>query len=193
LVAAVLFGGSGAAVDGSDACAWYGIAPAGHDPRRVHLVVPRQSGARSRQFVVVRRACAEIRIGARALVPYVEAATALVVAARHCRTTAAAIGVLSRGLRTQLVTVQAPQQAREEIGDKWCRGVDAALMAVGVGLRSPAEKTNRDLILTSRVLPEPLWNQWLDLGDGGAPVWCSASAGTLGATSSRQRRPGVAA
>jgi hypothetical protein len=41
-------------------------------------------------------------------------------------------------------------------------------------LRSPAEKTNRDLILTSRVLPEPRWNQWLDLGDGGP--WICADA-----------------
>jgi hypothetical protein len=47
-------------------------------------------------------------------------------------------------------------------------------MAVGVGLRSPAEKDAHDLIGTSLVLPEPLWNQWLDLGDGGCPICVDA-------------------
>jgi hypothetical protein len=41
-------------------------------------------------------------------------------------------------------------------------------------LRSPAEKDNRDLILTSSVLPEPRWNQWMDLGDGGPPICADA-------------------
>jgi hypothetical protein len=52
-------------------------------------------------------------------------------------------------------------------------------VAVGAGVRSPAEETGRQLILTSRTLPSPLWNVWLDLGDGGGPVcvdalWLSA-------------------
>jgi len=73
-----------------------------------------------------------------------------------------------------MVTLEDLRRAREHIGDKWCRGVDGALVAVGVGLRSPAEKDARDLILTSRSLPEPLWNQWVDLGDGGSPVCLDA-------------------
>jgi hypothetical protein len=60
--------------------------------------------------------------------------------------------------------------ARERIGDKWCRGVDRALIAVGVGVRSPAEKDAADLYARSRVLPAPMWNVWLDLGDGGGRV-----------------------
>jgi len=131
-------------------------------------VVPWDAPARSRGFVVVRRATAEIRIGARARVPYVDAPTAVIVAARGARSAASAIDVLSRGLQTGLVTVAQLSEARGAIGGKWCRGLDDALLAAGVGLRSPAEKTNRDLILTSRVLPEPRWNQWLDLQDGGA-------------------------
>ena len=174
LVAAVLWGGPGAAVDGADACAWYGIRTASMDLRRVHVVVPWDAPSRTRGFVVVRRASAEIRIGARARVPYVDAPTALIVAARGAQSAASAIDVLSRGLQTGLVTVAQLGEAREAIGDKWCRGVDSALMAVGVGLRSPAEKTNRDLILTSRVLPEPRWNQWLDLHDGGTVLCVDA-------------------
>lgn len=174
LVAATLFCGAGSAVDGADACVWYGVPPPDHDPRYVQIVVPRESGARTQHFVVVRRACAQITVGDRGLVPYVDAATALIVAARRCRTTASAMGILSRGLQMQLVDVPALPDARRAIGDKFCRGVDQALLAVGVGLRSPAEKTNHDLIATSRVLPQPRWNQWVDLGDGGAPVCADA-------------------
>src|SRR3954454_9136118 len=137
IVAAILFGGPGAAVDGGDACVWYGMTPPGPDADLVHIVVPRESGARSTQFVIVRRACAEIRIGARGLVPYVDAATALIVAARHARTVPTAIAILSRGLQTQLLDVAALVEAREATGDKFCRGVDQALLAVGVGVRSP--------------------------------------------------------
>ena len=174
LIAGVLWGGPGAAIDGADACAWYGIRTSSLDGRRVHVVVPWDAPARTRGFVVVRRATAEIRVGARARVPYVDAATALIVAARGARSTASAMDVLSRGLQTGLVSVAQLTEAREAIGDKWCRDVDAALVAVGVGLRSPAEKTNCDLILTSRLLPEPRWNQWLDLGDGGSVLCVDA-------------------
>ena len=65
------------------------------------------------------------------------------------------------------MTVDTLRLARESIGDKWCRPVDGALETVGVGVRSPAESDLRKLIRTSPVLPEPQWNVWLDLGDGG--------------------------
>ena len=48
--------------------------------------------------------------------------------------------------------------------------IDRALVAIGIGLRSPSEKWFRDLVMRSLTLPEPLWNQWLDLGDGGHPI-----------------------
>jgi hypothetical protein len=103
-----------------------------------------------------------------------------VVAARNLRRDRDAIGLLSRGLQLGHVTENELRAARERIGDKWCRGVDAALLAVGVGLRSPAERDNHDLIVGSRVLPEPLWNQWLDLGDGSGPVCTDALWVTAG-------------
>jgi hypothetical protein len=117
---------------------------------------------------------ADIRVGSQGLLPYVDAPTALIVAARNARTNRDAIAILSRGLQLGVVDVRSLRDARENIGDKWCRGVDGALVAVGVGLRSPAEKDMRELILTSRILPEPRWNQWLDLGDGGGPVCVDA-------------------
>src|SRR6476661_5075181 len=38
LVAAILWGGPGAAIDGVDACAWYGVRLAGMNERQVHVV-----------------------------------------------------------------------------------------------------------------------------------------------------------
>jgi len=88
LVAASLWAGPAAAVDGPCACAWYAVRPASYDPGKVHVVLPWDSGLRSRDFVVVRRAMAPIRVGGAGLVRYVDAATALVVAARNSRSPA---------------------------------------------------------------------------------------------------------
>ncbi len=137
----------------------------------VYVVAPYGVGVRTKSFVTVRRAMAPIAIGARTLVPYVDTATAVVVAARSASGSRAAVALLSRALQQQHVTLAGLRDARDLIGHKWCRGVDAALVTVGVGVRSPAEKDMRDLMLTSTILPEPRWNQWLDLGDGG-PLVC---------------------
>src|SRR3954447_24113222 len=169
LVAAILWGGDGAAIDGPDACDWHGLRPDWLELRRVHIVVPRPSPARSQMFVTVRRAMADITLGGRTLVPYVDAATAVIVAARGARTKRQAIALLSRALQTGLVDLGDLATAREAIGHKWCASVDEALLAVGVGLRSASEYDCRQLILTSCV-PEPLWNPWLDLGDGSSLV-----------------------
>jgi hypothetical protein len=174
LVAAWLWGGPGAAVDGIDACAWHGMCAAPRSESRVHVVTPLASSARSRDFVVVRRTIADVPIGGMGLLPYVDRSTALIVAARNSGSSRNAIGLLARGLQQQQVTVGDLRDARERIGDKWCRGVDSALIAVGVGLRSPAERDAHDLIVASSILPTPRWNQWLDLGDGGCPVCADA-------------------
>ncbi|HET6818582.1 MAG TPA: type IV toxin-antitoxin system AbiEi family antitoxin domain-containing protein [Mycobacteriales bacterium] len=171
LIAASLWAGADAAIDGVDALRWYGLdvpRPAGD---RVHVVVPALSQHRTRGFVVVRRALAQITVGDHGLVPYVDAATAAIVAARNERDTRRGINLLSRSLQQGVVTVRSLQTARQLIGDKWCRPTDGALLAVGVGLRSSAEADLRRLWSTSALLPEPTWNQWLDLGDGG-PFVC---------------------
>ncbi len=170
LIAAWHWAGPTSAVDGGCACAWYGIDAQPAAPDRVHVVVPWPSGVRSRGFVVVRQAMAEIRIGSCGAVPYVDPGTALIVAARNARSPRAAIAVLSRGLQKGLVTEADLAAARSSIGDKFCRPVDEALVAVGIGVRSPGEDDARRLFGTSRILPPMLWNQWLDLGDGGYPV-----------------------
>lgn len=188
VVAAFLWAGPAASIDGVDACDWYGVRPRNFQPERVHVVVPHHSSARTQSFVTVRRAKAEIRVGGRTLVPYVDPPTAFIVAARGARSERDAIATLSRGLQVGIVSVADLGRARAELGDKWCRRVDGALVAVGVGLRSPAEFDARDVIVSSDVLPEPLWNQWLDLGDGGPLVCADAlwkDAGMLHETNGR--------
>jgi hypothetical protein len=180
VIAASLWAGPEAAIDGADALLWYGLDVPLARPSRVHVVVPALSPLRSRGFVVVRRALAQVTVGDRGLVPYVDAGTAAIVAARNERDTRRGIALLARSLQQELVTLDSLQAARDCIGDKWCRPVDGALLAVGVGLRSTAEADLRKLWLTSTVLPEPRWNQWLDLGDGGPLVCVDALLDTAG-------------
>jgi hypothetical protein len=174
VIAAWLWAGADSAIDGASACFWYGLRHNTFDPTRVHVVVPYGSAARTQAFVVVRRTISDIVIGTRTSVPYVDPATAVIVAARGTANTRSAIALLSTALQTGLSTLGDLQAARERLGDKWCRDVDGALVAVGVGLRSPAERDAHDLIVSSRALPTPLWNQWLDLGDGQGPVCVDA-------------------
>lgn len=179
IIAAWLWAGPASAIDGACACAWYGVRPLGMADALVHVVASAESGLRSTEFVVVRRSLASISVGDRGVVPYVDPATAFVVAARNARSPRAALAVLSRGLQEAVVDVPGLRQARQTIGDKYCKPADWALVAVGAGVRSPGEEDARQLVLLSLVLPEPLWNQWLDLGDGGHPVcvdalWLSA-------------------
>src|SRR3954449_1967598 len=56
LMAALLYCGPHAAIDGADACRFYGMKGVGVDDRVVHVVVPPDSAARSTAWVVVRRA-----------------------------------------------------------------------------------------------------------------------------------------
>jgi len=170
VVAAQLWAGEDAAIDGASACHNLGLTVKGFDARRVDVVAPFGSSARSDREVRVRRTIGEIEVVKFGPVRYVPEPIAVLVAARNARTYGEAVAVLSDALRRRLVTVQDLRAGREMLGDKWCKRLDRALVEVGVGIRSAGESLFRELVLKSRVLPEPLWNQWLDLGDGGWPI-----------------------
>ena len=175
MIAASLWTGEESAIDGMSACAHFGLKLPAFNPELVHMAAPfGETSARSRDWVKVRRSLGEIEVVRTDRLRYVVEPIALLVAAREARSKDAAIAILSRGLQTGLTTTLELQAARLMLGHKWCRRLDAALAAVGVGLRSPAESNLRDLAATSLVLPEPRWNQWLDLGDGGCPVCADA-------------------
>jgi hypothetical protein len=112
VIAAWLWAGPEAAIDGASACAWYGLRPEGLRLDKVHVASPLSSGLRSRDFVVVRRTVGDIHVGGRTLVPYVEAATAVIVAARSLASSRSAVSLLSRALQTNLVTVADLHAAR---------------------------------------------------------------------------------
>jgi hypothetical protein len=169
-----LWAGRDAVIDADDACAWYGLPPPWFRPAWVHIAVPQVSHVRTRGRIIVRRTTSELAIGDHGLVPYVDRPTAVIAAARHAATTSAAVAFLSLALQRRLVTVDDLRVCRESFGDKWCRRVDHALVAVGVGLRSPAEKDAAELFARGKLVPEPRWNVWLDLGDGGPPVCVDA-------------------
>jgi hypothetical protein len=177
LVAASLRAGPEAAVDGVSACFEYGLRVARFNPTLVHLVVPESSPMRTGGWVRIRRCAAEQQCLSRGPLRYVLPPTAVIVAARARTSKPAqkdAIAVLSRALQTGLVTLSDLANARDLMGDKWCRCVDGALADVGVGIRSVAEKDMLTYVRSSAILPEPTWNQWLDLGDGGSEVCTDA-------------------
>jgi hypothetical protein len=174
LVAAHLWAGAESAIDAEDACVWYGLRPVSFRPDLVHVVVPASSGARTRPGLIVRRSIGEIVVAERGLVPYVGKATAVISAGRNARSTDSAIALFSNALQTGLVTVDQLIASRAAVGAKWCDRVDTALLAVGVGVRSPAERDALLLFQRSHVLPSPGLNVWLDLGDSSPPVCVDA-------------------
>ena len=99
LIAAVLFAGSDAAVDGASACRFHGITSVPDDDGQVFVVVPWGSAVRSRKFVIVRRTNAPIRCVSTRVVRYVDPATAVIAATRRMRNERAVLAALSEVLQ----------------------------------------------------------------------------------------------
>lgn len=170
LIAAQLWTGDDSAIDAASAAHFHGHRAVLLDAQQVHVVTPFDNPARSRGWVKVRRTIADIEVVQTAHLRYVVEPMAVLVAARDTHNVDRAVDILSRALQSGRVTLLELHAVRKMIGDKGCGALDKALAHVSIGLRSPAEVTFRDLAMTSKILPEPLWNQWLDLGDEGQPV-----------------------
>jgi hypothetical protein len=170
LIAAQLWTGDDCAIDAASAAHFHGHRGVLLNAQQVHVVAPFDNPARSRDWVKVRRTIAEIEVVRTSHLRYVVEPMAVLVAARDTRNVDRAVDILSRALQSGRVTLRELQAVRTMIGDKGCGALDKALAHVSIGLRSPAEVTFRDLAMTSKILPEALWNQWLDLGDDGQPV-----------------------
>jgi len=170
MIAAQLWAGPQSAIDAASACRFFGFQRVPLDPEQVHIVTPFENPARSRDWVRVRRTIGEIEVVRTDRLRYVLQPIAILVAARDVHDVDRAVDMLSRALQLGKATELELQAAREMVGRKGCGALDRALAAIGIGLRSASESWFHDLALSSLVLPEPLWNQWLDLGDGGQPV-----------------------
>jgi hypothetical protein len=170
--AAALWAGPDAAIDAESACVWHCVPLPHFDEDTVHVVVPYSSGLRSRDFVVVRRSHAIVIAGRGAVAAYVDAATAVVVAARRLPDDRAAVGLMSRPLQTGRVTLDDLVAAHMHAPPRGAGQIDRALEQLAVGVRSAGESLVREVFARSVVLPPILWNRWLRLPDGG-PLVCA--------------------
>lgn len=166
LLAALLYAGPNAAVDGADACRFHRLASVAVDEEKVHVVVPFGDAARSRGFVVVRRTIAEIRTVATDLIRYVEPATAVVAATRRIRNRRAVLAAYSEAVQREITSYDELLRAHIEGPPRNSRSGDAALAAIGAGTRSIPEADFRKIADASVVLPQAEYNVWLRLPGG---------------------------
>jgi hypothetical protein len=166
LVAALLYAGPNAAIDGVDACRFHGLTSVAVTDDWVHVVVPFGETARSRGFVVVRRTIAEIRTVATDRIRYVEPATAVVAATRRMRDRRNALAAYSEAVQRGIAGYDDLLRAHIEGPPRNSRAGDAALAAIGAGVRSVPEADFRKLAEASAVLPPAEYNVWLRLPSG---------------------------
>ncbi|MGN6472501.1 MAG: hypothetical protein ACTHK4_02480 [Mycobacteriales bacterium] len=166
MVAALLYAGPQAAIDGPDACRFHGVRAVAVDESKVHVVAPFGVEVRSRQFVVVRRTLAEIRPVVTDRLRYVDPATAVVAAGRRMRDGRAVLAAFSDAVQRRITTYDELVRAHVEGPPRNSRAADAALAAVGAGIRSAPEEDFRRLTSASLVLPPAEYNAWLQLPSG---------------------------
>ncbi|HVS67739.1 MAG TPA: hypothetical protein VHE56_04255 [Mycobacteriales bacterium] len=166
LGAALLYAGPEAAVDGADACRFYGLTSVAVSDTLVHVVAPFGACARSRDFVVVRRTIAAVRTRHTELLRYVEPATAVVAATRRMTSRRSVLAAFSEAAQRRIVTVEELRRAHIEGPPRNSRFGDAALAALTAGTRSAPEEDFRRLVGASSLLPPAEFNVWLRLPGG---------------------------
>jgi hypothetical protein len=166
LLAALLYAGPDAAIDGADACRFHGIKAVSIDHDRVHVAVPSGSPARSRGFVVVRRTAVPITQVSTELLRYVDPATAVIAATRRMTNRRSVLAALSDALQRHATTYDELACAHVQGPPRNSRFVDDVLEDLGAGTRSAPEADFRRLVLASAVLPPVDYNVWLRLSDG---------------------------
>lgn len=165
-IASLLYCGDAAALDASDACAFYGLTAIRVDEQLIYVVVPWGSSVRSRHFVRVRRTTAPITARSAGGLRYVDPATAVIAAARLCTDERDAIALLSEAVQRQIVDVDALARAHVQATPRNSRITDGALDAVRGGTRSAPEAAFRQLAEASTILPPLHYNPLLRLPDG---------------------------
>jgi hypothetical protein len=166
LIAGTLYAGPGSAVDDVDACRYHGVRSIPVDECVVHVVTPWSEPARSKGFVVVRRTTSPIHTVAGARLRYVDAATAVVVAARGMRRERSVLALISDALQRRLVTHEELIRAHVQGPPRGAGRVSRVLEELWTGADSPTEVDVLALVALSSVLPTPLCNPLLRLPCG---------------------------
>jgi hypothetical protein len=166
LVAALLYAGSDAAIDGADACRFHGIKYVPIDEDVVHVMVPQASQARSRGFVNVRRSLAPVTGVSTDLLRFVDPATAVIAATRRMSNRRSVLAALSDALQREITTYEELVRAHVQGPPRNSTNADDALEDLGAGTRSAPEADFRRLVLASTVLPAVDYNVWLRLPTG---------------------------
>lgn len=165
LVAALLYAGPDAAIDGLDACHFHGVK-AVVPTSDVHIVVPWGHPARSFWWLVVRRSKNPIAVVETDHVRYVDAATAAMTVARQCRRERRALAVLSDCMQRRLATHEELLCAHAAATPRNALMIDSVLASLSSGIRSVGENDFRLLAVGSTQLPPLLYNALLRLPIG---------------------------
>ncbi|HEX3706330.1 MAG TPA: hypothetical protein VHV76_06835 [Mycobacteriales bacterium] len=166
LVAALLYAGTGSAIDGVDACRFHGLRAITHDEDFVHVAVPRGATARSTGFVIVRQTGSLIATESTTMLRYVDPATAAISAARRMSRPRAILAALSDVLQRNLATYDELLGAHLDGPPRNSRLAGEALEQLGHGILSVAEADFRKIAAKSKILPPLEFNVWLRLRCG---------------------------
>jgi hypothetical protein len=163
--AALMYAGPESVLTDSCALRAHGLQFVPDDPF-VRVLVPNRVQRSSRQFVVVRRTThlpAPIGMGDLRIAPIGRAICDLTLRNPDER---ASLAVAAAAVQRGRVSVQTLMQEAELSAARGRPRLRRVLDALSCGVRSAPEQDFRELVLRSRVLPEPLWNPLLQLPDG---------------------------
>jgi hypothetical protein len=163
--AAVLSAGPSALLSDLDALDLYGLDGLPPD-QFVRVVVPNDVQKASRDFLVIRRTKRYPPSRAARGLPVVPPDRALAEFILRHSDERASLAVASAALQRRLVDLDALAFEAAEGPSRGRPRLLRVLEKVGSGIRSVPESDLRDLVMRSRVLPEPLWNSLLRLPDG---------------------------
>lgn len=158
--AALLYAAPNGALDGLSALASCGVGYLPPDDGRVRVVVPAYRHLASRDFVVVRRTTGRVARGVVALPQAVVAAGIELDDVRAVR------AIVAEVVQRRLASLDELEVALAAAPRRGSAHLRRALADVGAGVRSAPEAEFRDLVGTSRLIPEPRWNPALLLPDG---------------------------
>jgi hypothetical protein len=163
--AALLHGGEFAQLTDVDALDLSQVQFVPGDPQ-VHLLVPNEVRRNSRGFVVVRRTTRLPTFRMIAGFPVAPTARALCDFARRHDDQRGVLAVWAAAVQAKRTTIEAIAIEVEHGAARGRPRLQRLLDQLLAGIRSLPEADFRDLVLTSTVLPEPLWNRGLELPDG---------------------------